>query len=186
MSAVMAIFQKDPQVLITHPRRDLDIHRRHARQAGADFVGHHDRLLALAESPLRFQRPADSQIHLQSGARSSRIPTPSRKAISPASPTRSSKQADFRPRLPAADYGYPGYANMVLTVPQKRDRHRPQDGAGLRRRSPAKAGSSVYQRIPAKGQRPDQALYRDNPDMTDAILKQALDKMKEHTLLLRG
>jgi NitT/TauT family transport system substrate-binding protein len=117
LRAVMAIFQKDPQVLMSHPRRDI-IHCRHEGQTCPDLGRHHERLLALAARQVRLQRQADPPLHLQSGALH---PGPQRH------PGRLSHQrAVHGPatgRLDAqglllSDYGYPGYANMVL-VPQK-------------------------------------------------------------------
>ena len=53
LRAVMAIFQKDPQVLITHPRRDINSLADMQRQADPDLGRHHDRLLALAAREVR-------------------------------------------------------------------------------------------------------------------------------------
>ncbi len=66
--AVMAIFQKDPQVLISHPRRDLNSLADMKGQADPDLGRDHERLLAVAEGEVRFQRHPDPQIHLQPGA----------------------------------------------------------------------------------------------------------------------
>jgi len=43
----MAIFQKDPQVLISHPAPRHHKPGRYARQAGAGFGGDHERLSGL-------------------------------------------------------------------------------------------------------------------------------------------
>ncbi len=62
-----------------------------------------------------------------------RSPMRSRKAISPASLIPWSNRAISRPKVfLLADYGYPGYANMVL-VPQKWIDNQPARGAGLLR-----------------------------------------------------
>ena len=91
------------------------------------------------------------------------------------------KQAGFKPKVfLLADYGYPGYANMVL-VPQKRidtDRATVQGFVDATR-----LGWQRYLNNPAKG---NALIKRDNPDMTDAILKQALDKMKSHEMVVSG
>ena len=68
LRAVMAIFQKDPQVLITHPRRDLnslaDMHGKPILISAATMTS----LLALAEGEIRLSGQPDPQIHLQPGA----------------------------------------------------------------------------------------------------------------------
>ena len=117
--AVMAIFQKDPQVLISHPRRDLN--------SLADMRG--NPILISDGAMTSFWPWLKAQVRLSATARSANtpsiwrrswsIPTRSRKAISPASLSPSSNKAHFTPKIfLLADYGYPGYANMVL-VPQK-------------------------------------------------------------------
>ena len=63
--AVAAIFQKDPQVLITHPRDDIKTHRRHEGQAHHDLRRHDLDVVDLGEGALRLRRQADPQIHLQ-------------------------------------------------------------------------------------------------------------------------
>ena len=91
------------------------------------------------------------------------------------------QQAHFTPKIfLLSDYGYPGYANMVL-VPQKWiDGNRKAVQAFV---DATRDGWLHYLDNPAKG---NALIKRQNPDMTDAILKQALDKMKEHEMLLSG
>ncbi len=91
------------------------------------------------------------------------------------------QQAHWKPKVfLLADEGYPGYANMVL-VPQKwidTNRRAVQLFVDATR-----DGWLTYLQDP----RPGNALIkRDNPDMTDAILAQALDKMKRYEILLSG
>jgi NitT/TauT family transport system substrate-binding protein len=80
-----------------------------------------------------------------------------------------------------ADYGYPGYANMVL-VPQK------WIDANAR-------AVQVFVNATREGWRdylfanPGPAnvlIKRDNPEMTDAILAQAIAKMKSYGIVLSG
>ena len=65
--AVMTAFQKDPQVLMTHPRSDI---KSLADMKGkpimiADFVDQH--VLGLAEGEIRIRGQPNSQIYLQHG-----------------------------------------------------------------------------------------------------------------------
>ena len=91
------------------------------------------------------------------------------------------QQAHFTPKIfLLSDYGYPGYANMVL-VPQKwidTDRKTVQAFVDATR-----DGWLHYLDDPSKG---NALIKKQNPDITDAILKQALDKMKEHDMILSG
>ncbi len=91
------------------------------------------------------------------------------------------QQAHFKPKIfLLSDYGYPGYSNMVL-VPQRwidTNRAAVQAFVGATR-----DGWLHYLNNPAAG---NALIKRDNPDMTDAILKQALDKMKQYDLVLSG
>ena len=156
LRAVMAIFQKDPQVLISHPRRDLN--------SLADMRGKPILISAATmtsfwpwlKRKFGFQRHARSANTPTIWRRSWSIPTPSRKAISPASPSRSSNRRISRPRFScSSDYGYPGYANMVL-VPQKWIDTNPQGGAGLCRRHPRRL-AALSERRSRPGQCADQA-----------------------------
>ena len=83
--------------------------RRHEGQTDHDRRRFDCRVLAVAESEVRVFGLADPQIHLQPGAVPRRSKTRSRKAISPASPTRSNTRAHFKPLVfLLADNGYPG------------------------------------------------------------------------------
>ena len=111
------------------PRSELA--GRNARPSDHDFRCGDDQLLALAEGALAFPATARSANTPSTWRLSWSIPTPSRKAISPASPSPSRTRPISSPRcFLLADYGYPGYANMVL-VPQKWIDTNPQGGAGL-------------------------------------------------------
>ena len=182
LRAVMAIFQKDPQVLMSPSAPRHQFAGRHARQADPDLGRHHDRLLALAARQVRLSATARSANTPTIWRPSSWIPMPSRKAISPASLSRSSNRRISTPKIfLLSDYGYPGYANMVL-VPQKWIDTNRQRGAGCSWTPPATAGCTIWT-IRRKG---NALIKRDNPDMTDAILAQALDKMKRYEMLISG
>src|SRR6201985_201095 len=116
--AVMAIFQKDPQVLISHPRRDLtslEEMRGHPilisdaamtsfwpwLKARWHFSDNQIRKYTFNLAPFLVDANAIQEGYLTS------------------EPFTVQQQGHFVPKIfLLADYGYPGYANMVL-VPQK-------------------------------------------------------------------
>ena len=131
LRAVMAIFQKDPQVLISHPRRDLTSLEEMRGRPILISDARHDQLLALAEGALGISPTARSANTRSIWRRSWSIPTRSRKAISPASPSPIEQPGAFRAqgfsagrlRLSRLRQHGAGAAEM--------DRHQSQGGAGL-------------------------------------------------------
>ena len=180
ITAVMAIFQKDPQVLITHPRRDMN--------SIADMRG---KPVLISAATMTAFWPwlrakfgfTDKQIrkYTHNLAPFIRDPNAIQEGYLTSEPYTIEKQAGFKPKVfLLADFGYPGYANMVL-VPQKRidtDRKTVQSFV-----SATQLGWQRYLVNPAKG---NALIKRDNPDMTDDILKQSLDKMKSHEMIMSG
>jgi NitT/TauT family transport system substrate-binding protein len=178
--AVMAIFQKDPQVLISHPRRDIN--------SLADMRGKPVLISAASMSAfwpwLRVKFGFnDKQIRKYTYNLVPFILDPNaiQEGYLTSEPFTAQQQAHFAPKIfLLSDYGYPGYANMVL-VPQKwidGNRKAVQGFVDATR-----DGWLHYLDNPAKG---NALIKQQNPDMTDAILKQALDKMKDHEMLLSG
>ena len=178
--AVMAIFQKDPQVLISHPRRDIN--------SLADMRGKPILISAATMSAfwpwLRAKFGfSDTQIRKYSYNLAPFITDPNaiQEGYLTSEPFTVQQQAHFTPKIfLLSDYGYPGYANMVL-VPQKwidTNRKAVQSFVDATR-----DGWLLYLDNPAKG---NALIKRDNPDMTDAILNQAWDKMKHYELLISG
>jgi len=176
--AVMAIFQKDPQVLISHPRKDLnDL---------AEMRGHPVLISAASmtafwpwlRSKYGFK---DIQIRKYTYNLAPFIVDPNaiQEGYLTSEPYTVEQQAHFKPKIfLLSDYGYPGYANMVL-VPQKWiDSNRAAVQAFV---SATRDGWLRYLANPAAG---NALIKRDNPNMTDAILAQALDKMKRFDLIL--
>ena len=180
ITAVMAIFQKDPQVLITHPRRDMnsiaDMRGKPVLISAATMTAFWPWLRA------RFGF-TDKQIrkYTHNLAPFIRDPNAIQEGYLTSEPYTIEKQAGFKPKVfLLADFGYPGYANMVL-VPQKRidtDRKTVQSFV-----SATQLGWQRYLVNPAKG---NALIKRDNPDMTDDILKQSLEKMKSHGMVMSG
>ena len=178
--AVMAIFQKDPQVLISHPRRDLN--------SISDMRGKPVLISAASMSAfwpwLRAKYGfADSQIRKYTYNLAPFIVDPNaiQEGYLTSEPFTVEQQAHFKPKVfLLADYGYPGYANMVL-VPQKWidiNRKAVQLFVDATRR-----GWERYLADPRAG---NALIKRENRDMTDAILKQALEKMKAHEMVVSG
>jgi NitT/TauT family transport system substrate-binding protein len=178
--AVMAIFQKDPQVLISHPRRDIN--------SLADMRGKPILISAATmtafwpwlKAKFGFQ---DSQIRKYTYNLAPFIVDPNaiQEGYLTSEPYTVEQQAKWKPKIfLLSDYGYPGYANMVL-VPQKwidTNRRAVQLFVDATR-----DGWLHYLDNPAKG---NALIKRDNPDITDAILAQAWDKLKRYNLLLSG
>lgn len=178
--AVMAIFQKDPQVLITHPRRDIN--------SLADMRGKPILISAAAMTAfwpwLRVKFGfTDSQIRHYSYNLAPFIVDPNaiQEGYLTSEPFIIQQQAHFTPKVfLLSDYGYPGYANMVLV---------PQSWIDTNRRAvqlfvnATRDGWLNYLHDPSKA---NVLIKRDNPDMTDAILAQALEKMKRYEMIISG
>jgi NitT/TauT family transport system substrate-binding protein len=178
--AVMAIFQKDPQILMSHPRRDIN--------AIADMRG---KPVLISSATMTAFWPwlrakfgfQDTQIRRYTYNLAPFIVDPNaiQEGYLTSEPFTVEQQAHFKPKIfLLSDYGYPGYANMVL-VPQKwidSNRNAVQMFVNATR-----DGWLHYLDNPAKG---NALIKRENPDMTDAILAQALDKMKRYEMVLSG
>jgi NitT/TauT family transport system substrate-binding protein len=178
--AVMAIFQKDPQVLISHPRRDIN--------SLADMRGKPVLISAASMSAfwpwLRVKFGfSDKQIRKYTYNLAPFILDPNaiQEGYLTSEPFTVQQQAHFTPKIfLLSDYGYPGYANMVL-VPQTWINGNRKAVQGFV--DATRDGWLHYLDNPAKG---NALIKQQNPDMTDAILKQALDKMKDREMLLSG
>jgi NitT/TauT family transport system substrate-binding protein len=180
LRAVMAIFQKDPQVLISHPRRDIN--------SLADMRGKPVLISAATMSAFWPWLKAkfgfsDKQIRRYTYNLAPFIQDPNaiQEGYLTSEPFTIQQQARFTPKIfLLSDYGYPGYANMVL-VPQKWiDTNRKAVQLFV---DATRDGWLHYLQNPAKG---NVLIKRANPDMTDAILAQALDKMKRYEMLISG
>ena len=180
--AVMAVFQKDPQVLISHPRRDLN---KLAEMRGMPILisdaATVTSLWPWLRAQVRISATARSANTRSISRRSWSTPMRSRKAISPASPTRSRQQAHFAPKVSCCP---------TMAIPAtptwcwcRRNGSTPiQGGAGLLDPR-ATAGYDYLNGDP----RPANALIkRDNPDMSDAIIAQAIAKMKAYGIVMSG
>ena len=170
--AVMAVFQKDPQVLITHPRADV--------KSLADMKG---KPIMIADASTVAFWPwlkakygfSDSQIRKYTFNLAPFLVD--QKAIQEgyltSEPYTIEKEGGFKPQVfLLADNGYPGYANMVL-VPQKWI-----DGNPKAVQAFVNATIAGWQAYLHGNPAPANALIKkDNPEMTDGLIAQAIAKL---------
>ena len=179
IKAVMAIFQKDPQVLMSHPRRDIN--------SIADMRG--KPILISAASTTAFWPWLKARFGFQDRqirrytynlAPFLRDPNAIQEGYLTSEPFTVQQQAGFRPKVfLLADYGYPGYANMVL-VPQARIDSDPATVQAFV--NATRDGWLTYLNgNPAKA---NAMIKKANPEMTDAIIAQSIAKMKQYDLVL--
>jgi NitT/TauT family transport system substrate-binding protein len=181
VKAVMAVFQKDPQVLITHPRDDVkaiaDMKGKPVMIGDASTVtfwpwlkarfGFEDtqiRKYTFNLAPFLVDKNAIQEGYLSS------------------EPYSIEKEGGFQPQVYLlADNGYPGYANMVL-VPDTWIQERPQVVQDF-----VDATIEGWMRYLYGDPSAANALIkRDNPEMTDDLIAQAIDKMKSYGVALSG
>jgi len=173
VKAVMAVFQKDPQVLITHPRGDIksigDMRGKPIMISDASIAT----IWVWLKARYGF---SDTQIRKYTNNLAPFLVDP--KAIQQgyvmAEPYLIEKTLGKTPQVfLLADEGYPGYASLVL-APEKLITARP---AVLKAFVAATIeGWHQYLNGDAK---PGNALIKaQNPEMTDELLTQAIDKLK--------
>ena len=175
VKAVMAVFQKDPQVLITHPRGDV--------RSLADMKG---QPIMIADASVTAFWPwlkarygfADTQIRKYTFNLAPFIVDP--KAIQEgyltSEPYTVETTAHFKPQVfLLADNGYPGYANMVL-VPQKWIDGNPKAVQAF----VAATREGWKQYLFGNPSAANAIIKRDNAEMTDGLIAQAITKMKSY------
>ena len=181
VKAVMAIFQKDPQVLITHPRADV--------KSLADMKG---KPIMIADASTVAFWPwlkakygfADTQIRKYTFNLAPFLVDP--KAIQEgyltSEPYTIEQQGHFKPQVfLLADNGYPGYANMVV-VPQKWIATNPKAVQAF-----VDATRDGWKDYLFGNPAPANALIKkDNPDMTEGLIAQAIAKMKSYGVVVSG
>ena len=181
IKAVMAVFQKDPQVLITHPRDDIksipDMKGKPIMIGDAATVTFWPWLKAkfgFADTQIRkytfnLAPFLVDKLAIQEGYLSSE-------------PYSIEKEGGFKPNIfPLADAGYPGYANMVL-VPQKWIAEQP-DAVQAFVDASIEGWMHYLYGDPSAG---NARIKRDNPEMTDDLIAQAIDKMRSYGIALSG
>jgi NitT/TauT family transport system substrate-binding protein len=181
IKAVMAVFQKDPQVLITHPRDDVksiaDMKGKPILIGDASTVtfwpwlrakfGFEDtqiRKYTFNLAPFLVDKNAIQEGYLSS------------------EPYSIEKEGGFRPQVYLlADNGYPGYANMLL-VPDTWIAERPQVVQAFVDATIEGWMHYLYA-DPSAG---NALIKQDNPEMTDDLIAQAIDKMESYGVALSG
>ncbi len=179
--AVAAIFQKDPQVLITHPRADIksiaDMKGKPIMIADATVstwwtwtrsrYGFNDRQIrkyTFNLAPFLADKTAIQQGYVTS------------------EPYTIESQGNIKPQVfLLADYGYPGYANFILAR-GKDVRERPEIVQAFVEAS-IDGWKGYLNDDPA---RTNALIRKDNPDMTDAIIAQAIRQMRERGMVEGG
>ncbi len=181
IKAVMAVFQKDPQVLITHPRADVtsiaDMKGKPIMigdaatvtfwpwlKAKFGFADTQIRKYTFNLAPFLVDEHAIVEGYLSS------------------EPYSIEKEGGFKPVIyPLADAGYPGYANMVL-VPESWIDTKPDAVQAFVDASIEGWMHYLYGDSSAG----NALIKKDNPEMTDDIIRQAIDKMKRFGIALSG
>jgi NitT/TauT family transport system substrate-binding protein len=181
LRAVMAIFQKDPQVLISHPRHDLNSLAEMKGKPVLISAATMTSFWPWLRAEFGFQ---DSQIRKYTNNLAPFLVDPNaiQEGYLTSEPYTIQQQAHFTPKVfLLSDYGYPGYANMVLTTQKWLDTDPKAVQAFF---DATKYGWIDYlTRDPEPGNR---LIKRDNPDMTDAIIAQSIAKMKQYQLVTGG
>jgi NitT/TauT family transport system substrate-binding protein len=181
IKAVMAIFQKNPQVLITHPRPDI--------KKLADMKG---KPIMISDAATVAWWPwlkakygfSDSQIRKYTFNLAPFVADPSaiQEGYLSSEPYTIETKAHFKPQVfLLADNGYPGYANMVFVSQKWIDTNPKAVQAFVT--STRNGWLDYLNGNPA----PANALIkRDNPEMSDALIKQAIAKLKAYGIVLSG
>jgi len=181
IKAVMAAFQKDPQVLITHPRGDV--------RSLADMKGKPIMIADASVNAFWLWLKAkygfdDSQIRKYTFNLAPFLVNPGaiQEGYLTSEPYTIQTQGHFAPKVYLlADFGYPGYANMVL-VPTKRIASDP----ALVQAFVNATEQGWYDYLFGNPAPANAAIERDNPEMTDAIIAQAIAKMQSFGIVMSG
>src|SRR5690242_3899191 len=181
IKAVMAVFQKNPQVLITHPRADV---KKLADMRGMPIMISDAATVAWWPWLRAKYGFSDTQIRKYTFNLAPFLVDP--KAIQEgylsSEPYTIETQAHFKPQVfLLADNGYPGYGNMVL-VPQKWIDTNPKAVQAFVTAS--QAGWLHY--LNGDPSPANALIKRDNPEMNDALIKQAIAKLKSYGIVLSG
>lgn len=179
--AVMAVFQKDPQVLITHPRTDI--------KSIADMAG---KPIMISDAAVDTFWPwlkskygfSDNQIRKYTFNLAPFLVDKSaiQEGYLSSEPYAIEKEGRIKPQVYSlADAGYPGYANLVL-VPDSWIASRPSAVQAF-----VDASIEGWMDYLYGDPRPGNDLIKkDNPEMTDDLIAQAIDKMRRYGIALSG
>jgi NitT/TauT family transport system substrate-binding protein len=181
IKAVMAVFQKNPQVLITHPRGDV--------RKLADLK---DKPIMLSDAATVAWWPwlkakygfNDGQIRKYTFNLAPFLADP--KAIQEgyltSEPFTIEQKAHFKPQVfLLADNGFPGYANMVFVTQRWIDTNPKAVQAFV---TATKTGWLHY--LGGESAAGNALILHDNPEMSPALIAQAIAKMKAYGIVLSG
>ncbi|MEJ0028196.1 MAG: ABC transporter substrate-binding protein [Rhizomicrobium sp.] len=181
IKAVMAIFQKNPQVLITHPRPDV---KRLADMKGKPILLSDAATVAWWPWLKKKYGFTDSQIRKYTFNLAPFIvdPLAIQEGYLSSEPYTIQTQAHIRPQVfLLADNGFPGYANMVF-APQ-----RWIDGNPKAVQAFVNATQHGWLDYLNGNPAPANALIkRDNPEESDALIRQAIAKLKAYGIAISG
>jgi len=181
IKAVMAVFQKNPQVLLTHPRPDI---KKLADMKGKPIMISDAATVAWwpwLRAKYGFQ---DSQIRKYTFNLAPFIVDQNaiQEGYLSSEPYTIETQAHFKPQVfLLADNGFPGYANMVF-APQKWIDTNPKVVQAF-------VNATHYGWLQYLNGNPAPAnalIKKDNPEMSDALIKQAIAKLKAYGIVLSG
>ena len=181
IKAVMAVFQKDPQVLITHPRDDV---KSLADMKGKPIMVSDATVASFWEWLKAKYQFDDKQIRKYTFNLAPFLTDP--KAIQQgyitSEPYTIEKEGGFKPQVfLLADDGYPGYANMVLAQ-TKWIEQKPQIVQAF-----VDASIEGWRNFLFGDSAPGAALIKkDNPEMTADVIAQAIQKMRDMGIVMSG
>lgn len=179
--AVMATFQKDPQVFITHPREDV---KSVADMKGMPIMVSDATVSAFWQWLKAKYDFEDSQIRKYTFNLAPFLTDPSaiQQGYLSSEPYMIRKEAGIEPQVfLLSDYGYPGYAAFVMaadrTIAERPDVVQAFVDASIR------GWVSYLHGDPA----PANALIkRDNPEMSDDVIANAISMMKKYGVVESG
>lgn len=181
LRAVMASFQKDPQVLITHPRDDV--------KSIADMKGKpimvSDATTSAFWQWLKVKYDfTDDQIRKYTFNLAPFITDP--KAIQEgylsSEPYTIEREAKFKPQVfLLSDYGYPGYAAFIMTRDDTID-----ENPELVQKFVEASIRGWVDYLYGDPSPANALIKKDNPEMTDDLLTHAIATMKEHGIVDSG
>lgn len=177
VKAVMAVFQKDPQVLMAHPDSGVN--------GLADLKGHPILLADSAVTSLWLWLKAKYALDDRQIRKYTFNPGPflaDQRAVQEgyvtSEPYTIEKQAHLKPKVfLLADSGYPGYATMVL-VPDALIAKDPKTVQAFV--DATREGWKQY--LYGDPKPADALILKDNPEMTQDVLDQARDKLRAYQL----
>ena len=181
IKAVMAVFQKNPQILMTHPRGDV--------KKLADMKG---KPILISDAATVAWWPwlrakygfSDTQIRKYTFNLAPFLVDPGaiQEGYLTSEPFTVETQAHFKPQVfLLADNGFPSYANMVFTTQKWIDTNPKAVQAFV---TATQAGWLHY--LNGNPAPANAMIRRDNPEMSEALIKQAIAKMKAYGIVLSG